>query len=114
MLYLYGRDLFGRKLGTERAESGLPRFLDNGNEFFVFEPLSSRLLITEIELKPRPLRVFERVGSICKLGDKGGKVDVETEFEVEDGLEPSTSDAIGAISRPDLVLRGPSLSKFCN
>lgn len=114
MLYLYRRDLFGREWGTERAKSGLPRFLDNGNEFFVFEPVSSRLLITEVELKPRPLCFFERIGSICKLGDKRCEIDGETEFEVEDGLELSTSGAIGAISRPDLVLRGPSLSKSWN
>ena len=90
-----------------------PFFLDNGNWSFVFEPLSSRLLITEVELKPCPLRALEKVGAICMLGDKRGEVDMGIVFEVEDGLEPSTGNAKRAISRPDLVLRGP-LSKSCN
>lgn len=113
MLYFYGQDLFSREWGTERAESGFPHFLDDGNKFFVFEPLSSHLLIIEIELKPCPLRIFEKVGSISKIDDKRGKVDVEKEFEVEDGLELSTDDVIGAINRPDLVLHRPSLLKSC-
>lgn len=80
----------------------------------MFEPLSSRLLIIEVELKPCLLCVFEKVKSIFKLGNKKSKVYVETKFEIEDGLELSTGNAIGAIGQTDLVLHEHFLSKFYN
>lgn len=42
--------------------------------------------------------VFERVGLICKLGNKRGKIDMKIEFEVKDKLEPFIGDIIGAIN----------------
>lgn len=86
-------------------------FLDDDNGPFVFEPLSSWSVFTKVELKTRPVRVFERVGASCMLGDERDEVTIGMLFEVEDG-GPSTGE-IGAMSRPDRVLRGPSFSKSC-
>lgn len=87
-------------------------FLDDDNGRFVFEPLSSWSVFTKVELKTRPVRVFERVGAFCILGDERDEVAIGILFEVEDGKGPSTGE-IGAMSRPDQVLRGPSFSKSC-
>ena len=59
--------------------------MDDDNGPFVFEPLSSWSVFTKAELKTRPVRVFERVGAFCILGDERDEVAIGILFEVEDG-----------------------------
>ncbi len=111
LLYFNRQDFLDQKWETKRVKSSLPYFLNNSNEFFIFELVLSHLLIIKVELKPHLLYIFERLGSIFKLDNKKCKVDIETEFEVKNRLELYTSNTIEEISQPDLVLCGPSLLK---
>lgn len=81
-------------------------FLDDDNGPFIFEPLSSRFVSTNVELKTCPVRVSKGVGAICMVGYQRDEVDIGKMVEVEYELGPSTANIKGAISRPDRVLWG--------